>query len=160
MYSILICCIIGVLIAIKFLPKEFFWVYVAPIVIMSGFVGFLVAVLIPENKFEEYHITREIVSLKDNTGVSGLYLSVNPTMSYSMYVKSGDGYQLITQGTDNTIIKYDSLNPRIESYATRAIPDKLDNFAIFRVMMNNVVFKTIIYVPEGSIKKDFKLDAE
>jgi hypothetical protein len=143
-----------------FLPKGFFWAFVAHVVMISGFVGFLFAVCIPENKFEEYHITREIVSLKDNTGISGWYLSVNPTMSYSMYVKSGDGYELITQGTDNTIIKYDSINPRIEYYATRAIPDKLDNFAIFRVMLNNVIYKTIIYVPEGSIKKDFKLDAE
>lgn len=160
MYTILICAILGCLSTFLLCHRSERMGFIFPMAIIGGLVGLLIAICIPKSDTEEFTLTKQIISLKDNKGESGWYLSITPTMNYSMYVESADGYELVTVGTDNTTIKFDSINPRIEYHANRNVPDRLDNFALLRNFGDSIVFKTIIYVPEGTIQKTFKLDAE
>lgn len=51
-----------------------------------------------------YMESYEIVSINDNSGVSGWYMAMTPNMSFAMYVKTSEGYRLITQGSDTCYV--------------------------------------------------------
>ena len=154
MYTIIICAAIGLGIGL--------WIRDLPIIlsIVGAIIGTLIALIGGMSVNPDtvsYTKSYEIVSINDNSGLSGWYMAMTPTMNFAMYIKTSDGYRLINQDNDATI-KFDSLHPRIEYTYKKPIDSNIDNFlfTIKRVWIVNVV----IYVPENSIKKDFLLDAK
>ena len=154
MYTIIICAIIGLIIGILIRECQ------VMLTILGAMVGVLVALfagMATTYDMETYKETYEIVSINDNSGLSGWYMAMTPSMSFAMYIKTSEGYRLITQ-SNNATVKFDS-NPRIEYTYKKPIDSNIDNFIIaFNkwTRLDNVV----IYVPENSIKKDFLLDAK
>lgn len=153
MYTIIICAIIGLITGILIRDCQFL------LLILGAMIGCLIALfagLLITPDAVSYTKTYEIVSLNDNSGLSGWYMAMTPSMSFAMYIKTSDGYRLINQDNGATV-KFDS-NPRIEYTYEKSIDSNIDNFifSIKRVRLVNVV----IYVPENSIKKDFLLDAK
>ena len=155
MYTIIICAVIGLGIGLLKRDDQF----------MLSIIGALFGVMIAlfsgtavTHDTTSYMESYEIVSVNDNSGVSGWYMSMTPTMSFAMYIKTSEGYRLITQN-NNATIKFDSVRPRIEYTYTKPIDSNVDHFIVplnKRVRLVNVV----IYVPVNSIKKDFLLDAK
>jgi hypothetical protein len=154
MYTIIICAIIGLGIGLLIRECQF----------MLSIVGALVGVMIAlfsgmavTYDTTSYMESYEIVSVNDNSGVSGWYMAMTPTMSFAMYVKTSEGYRLITQN-NNATVKFDSVRPRIEYTYKKPIDSNVDNF-ILPLNKHTRLVNVVIYVPENSIKKDFLLDA-
>lgn len=165
MYSVIACAVIGLILSIIFTSfchyKEYIMNGVLSIVI-GVIVGVVISVAIMAcvpNDTVSYTETYEIVSINDNTGTSGWYMAMTPSMSYAMYIKFGDGYKLITQSS-NAKIMFSRNNPRIEYIHKKRVFDWVDNFKFKSLMWTDRVSNVVIYVPENSIKKDFLLDAK
>lgn len=154
MYTIIICAIIGLIIGLLIRECRIL------LAILGGMIGVLIALIAGMATTYDtitYKESYEIVSINDNSGLSGWYMAMTPSMSFAMYIKTSEGYRLITQ-SNNATVKFDS-NPRIEYTYKKPIDSNIDNFIIaFNkwTRLDNVV----IYVPENSIKKDFLLDAK
>lgn len=103
--------------------------------------------------------TREIVSIQDSTGAGGEFFlgtgSINTDMYYFMYLRSGDGYELRKLPADKVKIK-NSDSPRLVVYENMF--KKESNFWTIIEGAGEQSFR--IYVPEGSIKHKFKLNAK
>ena len=99
---------------------------------LGGMVGLLIALFVGMGityDMETYKETYEIVSINDNSGISGWYMAMTPSMSFAMYIKTSEGYRLITQG-NNATVKFDSVRPRIEYTYKKPIDSNVDKFVI------------------------------
>lgn len=115
----------------------------------------------PEQVEEQY---REIVSLKDGTrkesyGFLTVYSSLERDVYSYYYMTENGGYKRETIGNHNvTIFEEDSCTPRVTTVTTyttkrEVLGIKWDDRKVIKVEYN-------IYVPKGSIVREFKLDAE
>ncbi|MBP8617522.1 hypothetical protein [Veillonella sp.] len=155
MYTIIICAVIGLGIGLLKRDDQFMLSIIGALfgVMIASFSGMAVT-----HDTTSYMESYEIVSVNDNSGVSGWYMAMTPTMSFAMYIKTSEGYRLITQN-NNATIKFDSVRPRIEYTYTKPIDSNVDNF-IVPLNKHTRLVNVVIYVPENSIKKDFLLDAK
>jgi hypothetical protein len=155
MYTIIICAVIGLVIGLMIKDLQIILSILGAVigVWIALFAG--MAVTYDTTSYMEKY---EIVSINDNSGVSGWYMAMTPNMSFAMYIKTSEGYKLITQG-NNATVKFDSINPRIEYTYVKPMDSTIDNFVLPLTKHTRLV-KVIIYVPENSIKKDFLLDAK
>ena len=155
MYTIIIFAIIGLIIGLLIRECRI------SLAILGGMIGVLIALfagIIITYDTITYKESYEIVSINDNSGLSGWYMAMTPSMSFVMYIKTSEGYRLITQN-NNATIKFDSVRPRIEYTYTKPIDSNVDNF-IVPLNKHTRLVNVVIYVPENSIKKDFLLDAK
>lgn len=155
MYTIIICAIIGLGIGLLIRDCQVI------LSILGALLGIMIALfsgMAVTHDTTSYTESYEIVSVNDNSGVSGWYMAMTPSMSFAMYVKTSDGYRLITQN-NNATVKFDSIRPRIEYTYTKPIDSNVDNF-IIPLNKHTRLVNVVIYVPENSIKKDFLLDAK
>lgn len=155
MYTIIICAIIGLGIGLLIRDCQVI------LAILGACLGVLIALfagMAVTYDTKSYTETYEIVSLNDNSGLSGWYMAMTPSMTFAMYIKTSDGYRLINQNNGATV-KFDSVHPRIEYTYEKPIDSNVDNFIIAFNKWTRVV-NVVIYVPENSIKKDFLLDAK
>ena len=123
--------------------------------------GGLVSWLLPM-KTEENIITYNIVSLQDNNSSKGNYFigsgRSEGKMKYSFYYKSDGGFKLKEIDYKNTTIIYsDSI--RIEQFGEKEV-DSFINYFAFDNFLDEDYMKFKIYIPEGTIKTNFTLDAE
>lgn len=101
----------------------------------------------------------QIVSIKDNTGTSGSFFlgfgTIDGSMKYSAYVDMGNGqYSLKSWDTETTIISETDIGkPRVETSRASGYVNWL--YYTFRGEIKNV-----IYIPEGTIVREFNLDGE
>lgn len=106
--------------------------------------------------------TYNIVGLKDNNNVNGDFLlgsgSINGEMKYTFYYEENGFYKMKQIDVNNTSIKY-SNDIKIERYREEATESFINYFAIDD-LENESNMSYIIYIPEGSIKNNYTLDAE
>lgn len=155
MYTIIICAIIGLVIGLLIRECQ------VMLSILGALVGAMIALFAGMGTTYDtvsYMESYEIVSINDNSGVSGWYMAMTPTMSFAMYIKTSDGYRLITQNNSATV-KFDSDHPHIEYTYKKPIDSNIDDF-ILPLNKHTRLVNVVIYVPENSIKKDFLLDAK
>lgn len=142
MYTIIICAVIGLGIGLLKRDEQF----------MLSIIGALFGVMIAS--FFGMVVTHDTTSYMESYEI----VSVNDNMSFAMYIKTSEGYRLITQN-NNATIKFDSVRPRIEYTYTKPIDSNVDHF-ILPLNKHTRLVNVVIYVPENIIKKDFLLDAK
>jgi len=112
-----------------------------------------------EHKFEEHTKVQYIENLADNTQISGSFFlgsgQVGETWKYTYYIKKNGAYYIKNIDADGIpIIPITSGKPRIEWTITKDIGDY--NWTIRFLPTSS---KPRIYVPKGSIKQNYNLDA-
>ena len=122
-------------------------------------ISLIIALIIPCKTYMAKH-EYKIIALQDNASVEGNFFlgigSVNGTMKYFMYVDYGDHVKMETLSTSCTKIKY-SNKPYLEIQQRSKVPRAFrNNFAL----LFNDHEEFTIYVPYGTIKQNFTLDAK
>lgn len=128
--------------------------------VVAGFIGILIAMMVP-GKFEYVpYKEHKLVSFQDNFSVQGDFFlgcgSVDEKISYFFYYQLDDGKSFASSNVpyDETIIRYENKNPRIEVFLVTNTRTKW-SFAPPKFRFANVV-----YVPEGTIKNSYNLDLQ
>ena len=165
MITVLIFIIIGIILAIIIgLINEDDGVFIFLNSVLYGFigmyVGLMVAVILPAKtiKMKEVYV---IECLQDNPSTQGSFFlgsgRVDGTFKYVFYYKYEDGFQMKLVDYNDAIVKYSDENPRVERYFNKPKENELINlFALDRPDYS----KYYIYVPKGSIKQNYTLDAQ
>ena len=128
--------------------------------IIGIIIGFMVAIILPAKtiKMKEVYV---IECLQDNPSTQGSFFlgtgQVDGIFKYAFYYKYEDGFQMKLVNYNDAIVKYSDENPRVERYFNKPKENELINlFAIDSPDYS----KYYIYVPKGSIKQIYTLDAQ
>ena len=110
-----------------------------------------------EHDYKTYKSVQYKENLSDNSEISGSFFLGSGTIKdewvYSFYVKKGNAFYIKSIKAKNIPIVYSDDRPRVVTLRTK---DETVNPWIF----NHIEKKsTTIYVPRGSIKSNFNLDA-
>ena len=127
--------------------------------VLGFLLGLLIAWALPA-KLETKVYTQNLECLQDNNSVNGGFFlgtgSVEGKMKYVYYYKDADSlYHMKQIDYANASIKYSDETPKIETYKEEATKDFINYFA-----WDYTEDKYIIYIPKGSIKQNFNLDAQ
>jgi len=168
MITILICGIIGLIIAIVLNFDGFD--YIEDIILyfiigmfgalLGGLIGLLIAFALPA-KTEIVKTTYNLEALQDNNSVKGSFFlgsgQIEGKMKYVFYYEN-DGYYKLEQADYNEVkVKYSDEKPKAERFNRKNVKDAfINNFAIDC----NSYQEYIIYVPKGTIKQNYSLDAQ
>lgn len=165
MITIILFSIIGLVFSGKLLWEEedlrnisFVEVIVSlGVVIIAAFFGLMFAFMLPaETEVKTYQY--KIVSLKDNSSMTGNFFlgsgNIDGTMNYVFYTEKNGTYKLNILDYKEASIRYDSI-PRVEEYRTQMKVNGVVNY----FAIDDYSSTYIIYIPEGSIKQNFTLDA-
>ena len=166
MLTIIICAIIGIVFGLREANAfaidfwDYFWALFISALAGAVF-GCMVAVIVPtktETKVDVYSIE----ALQDTEVGSGTFFlgfgQVGDKMKYSFYYETEGGYRLRQVDSDSTLIKSTYVLPRVEEYSR--VPAKnhfWNRFSLYLRCAHENSF--VIYVPEGSIKQNYNLDA-
>lgn len=128
--------------------------------LLGGLFGFLVAISLP-CKMETVKTTLQLESLQDNGSVEGSFFlgsgQIDGTMKYVFYYKYGEYYKLGQADYKYVSVKYSNENPKVEIFTRKEVDGAfINNFAVD--LGKEPMY--IIYVPKGSIKQGFTLDAQ
>jgi len=122
--------------------------------------GFITAFSIPTEKIVVTDVY-QLESLSDNSGISGSFflgsVIIDGIMKYSYYLKSGDEYYLRQTNVNNSVIKYSDTKTTLEIERIKQSDYWLNYFSLSIKEQNQ---KYIFYIPKGSIKSQYNLDAE
>lgn len=169
MWTIIILAIIGAIVGIVIIwggigDLKDILIYVSAAVMgapMGAIIGIAVAVSIPA-KTKLVVDAYKIESLQDNNSIHGGFFlgcgSVNGEMRYVFYYETDGGYKMKQLRADDVLIKYADDNPRIEVHKKIRTDDLINKFSL-RGGCGYCV-KYIIYVPKGTIKQNYVLDAQ
>jgi hypothetical protein len=162
---LIIISVYFIIVAIIFLSERSFDIALRLAIMPSIFFGLIASALcsglIPDYTYKVAK-TETLACLQDGNSTSGSFFlgcgTINGTMKYTYYAKDEDGYVLRQEVADEDVkIKYtndvphiDKLYPRLKN---RSLIAKLTFFPLASV-------KTIFYIPQGSIKQDYTLDAK
>lgn len=169
MITIIICGIIGLVIALvsffagiddigDILYYLFFGIAGT---IFGGLIGLLIALSLPA-KTEIVKTTYNLEALQDNNSVNGsFYLGtgqIEGKMKYVFYYEN-DGYYKLEQADYNEVkVKYSDEKQKVERFNRNYVKDALINH--FAIDLINSYQEYIIYVPKGTIKQNYSLDAQ
>jgi len=101
--------------------------------------------------------------LQDNNSVSGSFFLgsgyINGEMKYVFYYETDGGYKMKQIDYDKALIKYTNETPKVETYREVQTDAFINKFSVYMsgCGCNN---KNIIYVPKGTIKQNYNLDAQ
>jgi len=167
MVTILLFCIISVAFTLwgVFRDWYFSWgvcVFYGVLAFMIGAVpGIIIASFIPV-KTERVVETKHIQTLQDNSSVSGEFLlgsgRIEGKMKYVFYYESDGGYRMKQVDCSGVLIKSTKSTPKVEIYKKKLTDDFINNFGLFTWFERKN--KYIIYVPKGTIKHNYNLDAK
>lgn len=125
---------------------------------LAGIISTIVAFVLPIDTKEEVD-EFEIVSLQDNSSTEGSFFlgcgNINGSMKYVFYYKSGESYKMFMVDyyrAEVVLTDKKSYNKQIRTIKS----DKLINKFAFGVLPEN---RYIFYVPSGTIKQNYNLDA-
>ena len=125
--------------------------------ILGLFLGCIIANCNIEETVLELQYTLYLEALQDTQMISGSFWlgcgDVQGKMKYTYYYKTKEGFKFGKVGTARTTIIYSDTKPRIEYYESR---NKENKFSFSDG--DDWCYK--IYVPEGTIKQNFNLDAQ
>lgn len=167
MYTIIIFGVIFFLVTlisyindIEYFSDCFLFLFIS---ILSGMFGVLIGIgvasVLPSDTYLKPHSV-DLVCIQDNSSIKGQFFlgcgQIEGDMKYAFYYNQGDdSYKLDTISCSKAEIKYVATKPRI-TYNTKEFTNKWYNK--FSVFTQNIYYT--IEIPEGSIKKDFTLDAK
>ena len=166
MWTIIIITAIALFIAIYqeynsyYSDFEDYIVVSIPAILIGGIIGTAVAFALLA-KTEIVKTTYNLEALQDNNSVKGsFYLGsgqIDGKMKYVFYYEN-DGYYKLEQADYNEVkVKYSDEKPKAERFNRKYIKDAfINNFAIDC----NCYQEYIIYVPKGTIKQNYSLDAQ
>ena len=165
MITVLIFIIIGIILAIIIgLINEDDGGYIFLNSVLYGLIGmcvwFMVAFIIPAKtiKMKEVYV---IECLQDNSSTQGSFFlgtgQVDGVFKYAFYYKYEDGFQMKLVNYNDAIVKYSDEKPRVERYFNKPKENELINLF---TLDHPDYSKYYIYVPKGSIKQNYTLDAQ
>lgn len=170
MYTTIIGSILGICLGIYFGIRDrnegerwykFDWTLPFGLMSMGFVLSILIALLIPLKTITVKY-SCEIEAIQDNGSISGSFFlgsgHVNGGISYYLYVKGDNGIGMIKIDADNALIHY-SDNPHIVILKQEEDKNSLRNkFSIRPTHEQDNEYD--IYIPKGSIRNDFTLDAK
>lgn len=172
MLTIIIFGIIGLIVLIKIYIKKRNNPYSEPFSILEFMFnctimaviccsGVLVAALIPSETKFVLAKTYRLESLQDNNSLGGSFFlgtgTIRGKMKYTFYYEECGFYKLKQIDCDEAIIRYTNENPRLEELTRQKVEDSFINyFTVYDSRVNSYIF----YVPKGTIKQNYLLNAE
>jgi hypothetical protein len=128
--------------------------------IIGCFIGLAIALALPA-KTEIVKTTYNLEALQDNNSVKGSFFlgsgQIEGKMKYVFYYERDGFYKLEQADYEEVRIKYSEGRPKAERFNKRNVKDAfINNFAIDFNCYNEY----IIYVPKGTIKQNYSLDAQ
>lgn len=134
--------------------------------LFGGIIGFAIGIIIAlaiPSKMETVIDTYYLEALQDNNNVSGSFFlgsgSINGEIKYVFYYETDGGYRMEQLSYDKTLIKYTNETPKVEFYRQEQTDAFINKFSV-RVRGCGCDSKNIIYVPKGTIKQNYNLDAQ
>lgn len=133
--------------------------------LFGAFIGFCVASLYSLDSVDARSEPQYLVNLKDGSSITGDFFigigHVDEEMKYSFYVETEDNiFELKTIEADEAKISYikEGERPYLTTHCDdySALNPKLRLWSDRDCFFNDIIF----YVPKGSIKSDYELDAE
>ena len=163
MVTLAICLIAGIVIA---LVKEWYWIDgIGDFImesILGGLIGGLIGVILMlalPMKTEINTYTYKIETFQDNNSVSGSFFlgsgSIDGKMKYVFYYEVNGGFKMAQIDYDDAIIKY-SDNVKAIRYKEEPTDAFINWFAVDIYMSDTYE----IFVPKGTIKSNYNLDAQ
>ncbi len=131
-----------------------------PAILIGGIIGTFIAFMLPA-KTEIVKTTYNLEALQDNNSVKGSFFlgsgQIEGKMKYVFYYEN-DGFYKLEQADYNEVkVKYSDDKPKAELFNQKNVKHAfINNFAIDC----NCYQEYIIYVPKGTIKQNYSLDAQ
>jgi hypothetical protein len=131
-----------------------------PAILIGGIIGTAIAFALPA-KTEIVKTTYNLEALQDNNSVKGSFFlgsgQIDGKMKYVFYYEN-DGYYKLEQADYKEVkVKHSDEKPKAERFNRKNVKDAfINNFAIDC----NCYQEYIIYVPKGTIKQNYTLDAQ
>ena len=168
MWTVIICIALAVSISICVSYTEWgyidmdsvlFDVYIG--VLLGAGIGALIAVIIPSKTETKVEIVN-LVTLQDNNSVRGSFFlgsgNIDGKMKYVYYYEAEGGYKMGQTNYEQALIKYTEDTPRMETIKEIKTNDFSNNFTIS--LHCSCEDDVVIYIPKGTIKTDYVLDAK
>ena len=129
-------------------------------IIIGGIIGTALAFVLPA-KTEIVKTTYNLEALQDNNSVKGSFFlgsgQIEGKMKYVFYYERDGFYKLEQADYSKVKVKYSNEKPKAERFNRKNVKDAfINNFAIDC----NCYQEYIIYVPKGTIKQNYSLDAQ
>lgn len=136
-------------------------------VMLGAIIGLIVALCLPQ-KTKIFEYSAEIECINDGGSIKGRFFlgsgNIDGTMMYNFYYKTTKGsYKLMQIDVDDASIYYidensKNVKPYFKFFQSEKVKGAFINYFSLRPIrgINNYE----IYIPKGSIKTDFVLDAE
>lgn len=125
----------------------------------GGGIGILLALALPAET-EPRITTYQIEALQDNSSISGQFFlgsgSVNGNMAYTFYYEVNGMYRIEQVNCDRAFIKYTTGEPKVEVHSVKLTDSLINLFAFDCIPQKEYIF----YVPKGTIKQGYRLDAQ
>lgn len=123
-------------------------------------IGTAIAFALPA-KTEIVKTSYNLEALQDNNSVKGSFFlgsgQIEGKMKYVFYYERDGFYKLEQADYKEVKVKYSDEKPKAERFNRKNVKDAfINNFAIDR----NCYQEYIIYVPKGTIKQNYSLDAQ
>lgn len=153
------------LIALLNVDKDQYWVLFPAnfMAIVFGLLfGFFISTMLPIETKEIKVSEHELISIKDNNSINGSFFlgsgNINGDLIYCYYYKlSETNIKMNSVYVVYCEIVYSKDKPKIEKYETIKTDSFKNKFSLGFINRN---IRYIIYIPEGTIKNNFNLDAE
>lgn len=128
--------------------------------LIGGVIGTAIAFALPA-KTEIVKTTYNLEALQDNNSVKGSFFlgsrQIEGKMKYVFYYERDGFYKLEQADYEEVKVKYSDEKPKAERFNRKNVKDAfINNFAIDC----NCYQEYIIYVPKGTIKQNYSLDAQ
>lgn len=128
--------------------------------LIGGVIGTAIAFALPA-KTEIVKITYNLEALQGNNSVKGSFFlgsgQIEGKIKYVFYYERDGFYKLEQADYEEVIVKYSDEKPKAERFNRKNVKDAfINNFAIDC----NCYQEYIIYVPKGTIKQNYSLDAQ
>ena len=129
-------------------------------ILIGGIIGTAIAFALPA-KTEIVKTTYNLEALQDNNSVKGSFFlgsgQIDGKMKYVFYYENDGYYKLEQADYEEVKVKYSDEKPKAERFNRKNVKDAfINNFAIDC----NCYQEYIIYVPKGTIKQNYTLDAQ
>ena len=166
MWTIIIITAIAIIIACfreynsGYVDFEDYLLVPIPALFIGAIIGTVVAFALPA-KTEIVKTTYNLEALQDNNSVKGSFFlgsgQIEGKMKYIFYYKMDGFYKLEQADYEEVKVKYSDEKPKAERFNRKNVKDAfINNFAIDC----NRYQEYIIYVPKGTIKQNYTLDAQ
>ena len=166
MWTIIIITVITIIIACVMQYNDYYsdfedcFLISIPALFIGAIIGTAIAFALPA-KTEIVKTTYNLEALQDNNSIKGSFFlgsgQIDGKMKYVFYYERDGFYKLEQADYEEVKVKYSDEKPKAERFNRKNVKDAfINNFAIDC----NYYQEYIIYVPKGTIKQNYTLDAQ